>query len=181
LEGHAGGFLSSDIFGESLLEVWLEPSDKTLITINQNALEDIEENKIEKDHYSKNLTLSGPCGTIGECANSVSFNLLRDFPELFDFFGSSGLTKSPSLENIIHPGNTFSAWSALAARLVLVELHQSPDALDRVVVLIYCKTRYARIFVAHLLMTMRAAVPRPDGAAASASKSIMISSQICFK
>ena len=29
-------------------------------------------------------------------------------------------------------------------------------------------------------MTMRAAVPRPDGAAASASKSIIISSQICF-
>ena len=47
-EGHASGFLSSDIFGESLLEVWLEPSNKTLISINQKELEDMEEKQSQK-------------------------------------------------------------------------------------------------------------------------------------
>ena len=47
-EGDAGGFLSSDIFGESLLEVWLEPSNKTLISINEKEREDMEEKQSQK-------------------------------------------------------------------------------------------------------------------------------------
>ena len=43
----------------------------------------------------------------------------------------------PSVKDIVHPGDSLAAWGTLTAGLVLVELHQSPDALDWIVVLVW--------------------------------------------
>ena len=42
----------------------------------------------------------------------------------------------PPMQDVIHPADALATWRALTTALVLVELHQTPDTLDWVVVLL---------------------------------------------
>lgn len=81
------------------------------------------------------LYLSGPRGTIGQGADGVALDLLRDLPQLLNLGRTTRLAMRPPMQDVIHPADALATWRALTTALVLVELHQTPDTLDWVVVL----------------------------------------------
>jgi len=62
-------------------------------------------------------------------ANSVTLDLLGEFLHHVDFAGT-GLTLFESVHDLLGPLATLTAWSALTARLVVVELAQTSDGAD---------------------------------------------------
>ena len=79
--------------------------------------------------------LRGPRGTVGKSADGVALDLLRDLPQLLNLGRATRFAMRPSVQNVIHPAHALATRCALTAALVLVEFHQTPDALDGVVVL----------------------------------------------
>ena len=69
-------------------------------------------------------TLYGPGSGVAQSANGVSLDLIGQLLEHVDL-GEVGVALLHALEHVDHPAGTFTAWSALAAALVLVELSKS--------------------------------------------------------
>ena len=74
-------------------------------------------------------SLDGPCGSVTKGADGVSINLER---ELFEHIDLSKVSVSElhALEEIDHPASSLTAWSALSATLVLVELGEAENGVD---------------------------------------------------
>lgn len=76
-------------------------------------------------------TLDWPSSGVTQSADSMSFDLVRNLFKHVDL-SEIGIAQLHSLEHVDHPGGTLSAWSALAATLVLVEFGESEDGIDDV-------------------------------------------------
>lgn len=66
----------------------------------------------------------------------MSFNLSRNFFKHVDFC-VVGVSDLHTLKHVNHPPGSLSAWSALAATLVLVEVGETEDSVDNVSLLIH--------------------------------------------
>jgi len=90
-------------------------------------------------HFSSECldeSLNRPGSSITKSADSVTLNLVGEFFEHVDF-SEIGITLLDSLEDVNHPACTLSAWSALSATFVLVELGESEDGIDHISLLIH--------------------------------------------
>lgn len=90
-------------------------------------------------HFSSECldeSLNWPGSSITKSADGVTLNLVG---ELFEHvnFGEIGISLLDSLKDVNHPAGTLSAWSALSATFVLVELGESEDGIDHISLLIH--------------------------------------------
>lgn len=76
-----------------------------------------------------NQTLNWPGSGVTQSANRVTFDLVREFLEHVDLSKVSVAEFHP-FEHIDHPAGAFSAGSALAATLVLVELGEAKNGVN---------------------------------------------------
>jgi len=81
-------------------------------------------------------TLDGPCSGITESANSVTFDLERKFLKHIDF-GEIGIALLQTSEHVDHPASSLSAWCALTAALVLVELSEAENSVNNISLFIH--------------------------------------------
>ena len=80
---------------------------------------------------SPDQSLHRPGSSISQSTNCVSFDLVRELLKHVDFSEVS-IAVLDSLQQVYHPSCAFTTGSALATRLVLVELGESKDCIDRV-------------------------------------------------
>merc|ERR1719430_904836 len=137
-------------------------------------------------------TLNWPGSAVSQSADGVALNLFAQFPNHINLLWLCVAFSEPP-HHCVHPVNALSAWSALAARLVLIEHCKPCNCLDHICLFVHhndsCCAKTS--LLCHQVVKVhqnfvtnpfgdegsRAAVPRPVCFATRSSKSIKTSSQ----
>lgn len=81
-------------------------------------------------------TLNGPCSSITQRADRVTFDLIRQLLQHVNL-GEVSVTQLHALKHVNHPTSTLTAGSTLTARLVLVELGESQDSINDISLVVH--------------------------------------------